>query len=185
MKPCFNKRKLIAWLAVDALDARAEDEVRAHLEICAGCRGYLAEISRVKERLAVAVPDSDISVSASFHPAVLARLEKLPSAPVWETVLAGWRAHPVAWRVALPLAAVLLVLIRIGTWEAPRSGKPGGVRVPMVAAEAGFDLTPSIANYQQAISQSPDQLDALLTRQEKPMVNPLSVYTAAARSLEF
>jgi hypothetical protein len=87
--------------------------------------------------------------------------------------------------VALPLAAVLLVLLRIGTVEAPRVGGADRVNVPAVAAEAGFDLTPSIANYQQAISQSPDQLDALLARQEKPVVNPAPVYTAAARSLEF
>ena len=51
MKPCAQNRKLIAWLASNALDARQTRQLQAHLETCEGCRRYLAEISNVTERL--------------------------------------------------------------------------------------------------------------------------------------
>ncbi len=54
MKPCSNHRKLIAWLAVDALDDPQTRSLRAHLETCEGCRRYLAEISNVAQKLSAA-----------------------------------------------------------------------------------------------------------------------------------
>src|SRR5205823_5908678 len=51
MKPCSNKRKLVALLAADALNANEERELRDHLETCEGCRTYLQEISNVTQKL--------------------------------------------------------------------------------------------------------------------------------------
>jgi hypothetical protein len=40
MKPCAKNRKLIAWLALGALEARRAAALRAHLALCEGCRQY-------------------------------------------------------------------------------------------------------------------------------------------------
>ena len=54
MKPCRKYRKQVVWLAAAALADGEARALRAHLETCAGCRAYLAEISHVTERLAAA-----------------------------------------------------------------------------------------------------------------------------------
>jgi anti-sigma factor RsiW len=189
MKPCTHKRKLIAWLAVNALDAPAARELHAHLETCAGCRGYLAEISRVREQLAAAAPETELRTTESFHQRVMARVEKESSAFDWEKAVAWVRAFPLQWRAALQVTVVSLMLAAIWIVQSPPTG--GQIRLPeptglaVTTADAGVDLTPSIANYERAISQSMDKLDALLARQDKPAASSAPVYTAATLSLGF
>src|ERR1039458_8624819 len=74
MKPCAQNRKHIAWLTLNALDARQKRQLRAHLETCEGCRRYLAEISNVTERLAQTETNPDIQASESFHQKLAGRL---------------------------------------------------------------------------------------------------------------
>ena len=50
MKPCVENRKPIALLAVNALEGPEASELRAHLELCSGCRKYLEEIALEKTR---------------------------------------------------------------------------------------------------------------------------------------
>ncbi len=88
MKPCSRNRKLIAWLALDALEAEQARNLRAHLETCEACRCYLEEVSAVRARLAAAEPRMDIQASEAFHQKVLRRLRAEESEPVWEAVLA-------------------------------------------------------------------------------------------------
>ena len=52
MNPCANQRHLIAALALAMLEAQPARELRAHLETCEGCRGYLAELAEVTKRTA-------------------------------------------------------------------------------------------------------------------------------------
>src|SRR5437867_4372976 len=150
MKPCSNNRKLIAWLALDALDASRERDLRAHLKICEGCRGYLEEISSVTEKLAAAEIRSDIRTSETFHQKVVGRLGA-ESVPGFEAVLAHVRAILSNWRVALPvIGATVLVLAALffgarsptGSWPA----EPGArvVSVPSIKS----DLDPTLSNYQ-------------------------------------
>ena len=264
MKPCANKQKLIAWLALDALDAAVARELRTHLETCAGCRGYLADLARVQQQLAAAVPDSDLRPSASFHQTVLARLAAAaPSAWSVRGMLADCAARlrpgtaalraqrnsaPVPgrdgalrrprprpsgrnesgescdysdsvpspdaalgdgdsaarcpypgtgkpmpgfhWLAALSVAAVTVLFLTVCFFQwshtAVRVSPPTPAIVPMaVAADPEADLTPSLANYQWAASQSPDNLDGLLARQGKAGGSSAPVYTAAARSMDF
>jgi len=79
MKPCNKNRKLIAWLALDELEDRRARELRAHLENCAGCRGYLKEISNVTEKLATAQAESDVQATESFHQRVVGALRATAS----------------------------------------------------------------------------------------------------------
>src|SRR2546427_135224 len=67
MKHCSNNRKFIAWLAMDALDDRRTQALRAHLETCEGCRRYLAEIPNVAEKLGATATPPDIQAAESFH----------------------------------------------------------------------------------------------------------------------
>src|SRR6266852_3236258 len=88
MKPCSNNRKLIAWLAVDALDDRQTRSLRAHLETCEGCRRYLAEISNVAQKLSAAAAPPDIHAAESFHQRVLGALRAEETASGWESLVA-------------------------------------------------------------------------------------------------
>ena len=86
MKPCFSKRKLIAWLALGELDARRAQDLRAHIETCDGCRRYLEEISAVKERAGRrGDPGRTLEASESFHRRLVGRLRAEQPASLWET----------------------------------------------------------------------------------------------------
>ena len=92
MKPCAQNRKLIAWLASNALDARQTRQLQAHLETCEGCRRYLAEISNVTERLAAAETNPDVQASESFHRKVAGKLRTAKPDSIGEILAAYFRA---------------------------------------------------------------------------------------------
>ena len=87
MKPCSRNRKLIAWLALDALDAREAAALRDHLSVCEGCRRYWEGTSKVTEALASAQPDSELEASEFFHRRVAERLQEVES----RSILKSWR----------------------------------------------------------------------------------------------
>ena len=111
MKPCSKNRKLIAWLALDALDAREAAALRDHLARCEGCRRYWEEISNVTERLASAAPDSNLEASEVFHHRVAEELQAVGSSSVLENLAAWLRGSKLNWRVALPAIAVLVIAL--------------------------------------------------------------------------
>ena len=180
MKPCAQNRKLIAWLALNALEAPQARQLRAHLETCEGCRRYLAEISNVTEKLAQTETNTDIQASENFHRTVACRLRTTKPDFLGE-ILTAYFAR-LNWRVALPvIAALVLAGVIIGTWPQP----PKVVSLPqaLLTSAANNDLAPTIANYQRVANQSLDKLDALLARQDIRVSPPMPVYTASTHSL--
>ena len=184
MKPCAKNRKLIAWLAVNALDARQAAQLREHLEICEGCRCYLAEISNVTERLAAEKATPDVQASESFHRKVAGRLRSAKPDSLGET-LAAYLAL-LNWRVVLPAFVALVVIgVNVAIWrQPPKISKPPrtGTQIASVA-NAESDLAPTLANYQRVANQSLDKLDALLTKQGNRPLPSMPIYTASTLGL--
>jgi anti-sigma factor RsiW len=182
MKPCWKNRKLMAWLALDALDARRADQLRAHIETCDPCRRYLEELAAVKEKLSAAEVSSDAEASESFHRKLVARLRAEQPRSLWEVLAARVAAVRLNWRVALPVsvaAAVVIVLLAILARQ-PQVSHPAGINRQAVVPEGPRrDLSPTVSNYQQAASRSPDELDDLLTAQARRPRSPAPIYTAS------
>jgi len=182
MKPCFSKRKLIAWLAVGELDARRAQELRPHIRTCDGCRRYLEEISTVGERLAASKIEPEIEVPASFHRGLVSKLKAEPTASRWGIPL-EW----LNWRVAVPaLGAAALVIVTLAVFSSRQPGVPppiGSNRSVATPPIAKADLSPTVANYQQAALRSPDELDELLTRQANRNRSLTPIYTASILAL--
>jgi len=186
MKPCAQNRKLIAWLALNALEARQTRQLRAHLETCEGCRRYLGEISNVTERLATEEANPDIQASEIFHQKVAGKLRAAKPDSLWEILAAYFWGTLLNWRVALPaIAALVVVGVTVATWRHPpvvSSPPPAGTQTASVSG-ADNDLAPTIANYQRVANQSLDKLDALLTRQGNRALPPMPIYTASMLAL--
>jgi anti-sigma factor RsiW len=185
MKPCANNRKLIAWLAVDALDDRQTRSLRAHLETCEGCRRYLAEISNVAQKLSAAATPPDIQVAESFHQKVLGALRAEETASAWETLVARLRATLLTWRVVLPAVGATALAIVALSLVARRPVVP--VPAPTVAQaaltpNAKSSLDPTISNYHTVANRSLEQLDELLLRQGNMNPSPSPLYTASSLS---
>ena len=182
MKPCSTNRKLIAWLALDALEIQEARDLRAHLETCEGCRRYLEEISKVTERLIAAETEPDIQPSESFHQRVVGRLRAEESGSFSETVVPRLRALSLNWRVVLPVIGATVVVIAALTVFQPRSGvllpAPAGAQ-GRVAPNVKNDLDPTISNYQVVAKRSLEELDELLTRQVNRNPPPTPLYTAS------
>jgi anti-sigma factor RsiW len=186
MKPCAQNRKLIVWLALNALDARQMRHLRAHLETCEGCRTYLAEISNVTETLATEEANPDVQASESFYRKVADKLRASKQDSVGEILAAYFRGTLLNWRVALPAIAVLVVIgVAIATWRQPPvvSSSPRAVVQTAPVSGADNDLAVTIANYQRVAYQSLDKLDALLTRQGNRPLPPMPIYTASTLAL--
>ncbi|MHB8520288.1 MAG: anti-sigma factor family protein [Limisphaerales bacterium] len=182
MKPCSSNRKLIAWLAIDALDARRERVLRAHLETCDGCRRYLEQVSNVTERLIAAQSDPDVRASDSFHQRVVDALRAESSASVWETVAAPLRASRLNWRAALTVIGATAVLIAAVSLFIRRPGVawPPSTGVQLRLAQGTKrEPDPTISNYQAVANQSLEKLDELLTRQGNRNPSSSPVYTAS------
>jgi anti-sigma factor RsiW len=186
MKPCAQNRKLIAWLASNALDARQTRQLRAHLKTCEGCRRYLAEISNVTEKLVATEPSPDVQASEVFHQRLAGRLRASKPDSIGEILSAYLRGILLNWRVALPAIAALVVIgITIAIWRQPPVVPSPRIASTQTASvsDADDDLAPTIANYQRVANQSLDKLDALLTRQGNRSLPPMPIYTASTLGL--
>lgn len=186
MKPCSKNRKLMAWLALDALEARKAAALRDHLAVCEGCRRYWEEISNVTERVASAQPESKLEASEFFHQRVAERLQAVESSSVLEKLAAWLRGVRLNWRVAL--AACAVVVIGVFALVAPRHPPAGSVPAPTAVevvsvSDSGSELAPTLANYQMVASQSLDKLDELLTRQGNKRLPPVPVLTLSSLEL--
>ncbi len=186
MKPCFSKRKLLAWLALGELEARRARAVRAHLETCDGCRRYLAEITAVEERLAAADAEPEIEVSESFHRRLVGRLRAEPSKPPREVLAAWLSATRLNWRVAFPVAGFAALAIVVVSLFLRQPGVSPPVRSSHSAVAqpvGGEDLSPTVANYQRVAIRSLDEFDELLSRQAKRNPSRAPTYTASMLAL--
>jgi anti-sigma factor RsiW len=182
MKPCSTNRKLIAWLALDALDVKEARELRAHLETCEGCRRYMEEISNVTERLAKAEAEPAIQASESFHQVVVRRLQTEAPGSFSPTVVARLQAMLLNWRVVLPVIGATAAVIAVfsvfesrPSLDLPATTGAQAVLTPGVKQ----DLEPTLSNYQVVANRSLEELDELLTRQGNRNPPPTPLYTAS------
>jgi hypothetical protein len=186
MKPCAQNRKLIVWLASNALDARQTQQLQAHLETCEGCRRYLVEISNVTEKLVATEPNPDVQASEVFHQKLAGRLRAAKPDSIGEILAAYFRGTLLNWRVALPAIAALVVIgVTVAIWRQPPvvpSPSRASTQTASVS-DADDDLAPTIANYQRVANQSLDKLDALLTRQGNRPLPSMPIYTASTIGL--
>jgi anti-sigma factor RsiW len=186
MKPCAQNRKLIAWLASNALDARQTQQLQAHLETCEACRRYLAEISNVTEMLVATESNPDVQASEVFHQKLAGKLRASKPDSVGEILAAYFRGTVLNWRVALPAIAALVVIgVTVATLQQPPvvpSPRIAGTQT-VLASDPDNDLAPTIANYQRVASQSLDKLDELLTKQGNRPLPSMPIYTASTPGL--
>jgi len=186
MKPCAQNRKLIAWLASNALDARQTRQLQAHLETCEGCRRYLAEISNVTEMLVATESNPDVQASESFHRKLAGKLRAAKPDSLGEILAAYFHGTLSNWRMSLPAIAVLVVIgVTVAIWRQPPEVTPPPQTGTQTASVSGADndLAPTIANYQRVANQSLDKLDALLTRQGNRALPSMPIYTASTPGL--
>jgi hypothetical protein len=186
MKPCAPNRKLIAWLAANALSARQTRQLQAHLETCEGCRRHLAEISNVTERLVATESNLDVQASEVFHQKLAGRLRAAKPDSIGDILALYFRGILLNWRVALPAIVALVVIgVNIAIWrQSPVIPSPRIVSTQtMSVSDADDDLAPTIANYQRVASQSLDKLDELLTKQGNRPLPPMPIYTASTLGL--
>jgi len=181
MKPCRKNRERIASLAMNALEIQHEQELRSHLDSCAGCRSYLEEISSVAGRLRAAEPESGSQPSASFHRSVIGAVAEAERRSTSETLLAQiWSLWN--WRLIFPAAAAAALVIAVWLVAAPRAGVPTPTPLanPAVATPSPkTDLEPTFSNYEMVAHQSLDKLDELLTEQGNRNPAPSPIYTTA------
>jgi anti-sigma factor RsiW len=190
MKPCAANRQHIVWLKLNALEARAAAQLRAHLETCEGCRRYLAEISHVADRLSAPGTNPDIYATESFHRKVAGKLRTAKPDRLVEILRTWLGGGP--WNIgrawpALPVIAGLgLAGILVANWPKPAcvALRPPAGRQIVLSADAEEDLASTMANYQRVANQSLEKLDALLTRQAKRALPPMPVSTASTLTLQ-
>ncbi len=180
MKICEKNRKAIAWLALDALEAKEAAALRAHLADCDGCRKYFDEVSGTAKKLEAAAPEADVQAPAHFHRQLMGRLQAEQPVSAWDELLAALN-----WRVAVPAMMVLLLAILLVLAQRPgpttASVNPPTVPVAVAAATVVNDPAPTAVNYQLAAAQSLTKLDELLTREGNESLPPAPVYTASTR----
>ena len=185
MKPCSNRRKPIALLALNELDDQKAQPLRSHLQSCIGCRQYFEEISTVTGKMAAVESTSEIEASDAFHRSVVVRLRGQESAG---RKIMGLLGNLLNWRVALPATAVCVVLI-IGL-RAQRQilnvqpQPPAPMQRQIVSApDATTGVPPTVGNYQMAADQSLQKFDELLNQEAKEPPPPVPTYTASTLTL--
>jgi hypothetical protein len=180
MKPCSKNRKLIAWLALDALEARKAAALRDHLVHCEGCRRYWEGISNVTNGLAAAAPVSNLEASEIFHRRVAEKLQAAESRSVLNNVAAWLRESMLNWGVAVPTLALLVIVLFAIVAPRPHPTLPAPPSVQAVpASSSGNDLAPTIANYQKVANQSLEKLSELLTEQGNKSLPPAPILTVS------
>ena len=168
MKPCAQNQKRIAWLAADTLDADAADELRAHLNICPGCRQYWRELTDICRDHSEAANDlPEVRPSLSFHERLARRIRQEETRRVPVSALEILRQWRLDWRVAI--SAVALALIVIAALQRPgryrEVPKPAPTAPQIAAARAAIDSQPTFSSYRVAANTSIEALDELLTQQ--------------------
>lgn len=186
MKPCVENRKPIALLAVNALEAPEARELRAHLEVCSGCRQYHEEIALVTTALNASAPSADAQASEAFHRRVTNAVRAGKTASAWEETVDVLSGRVWNWRVALSgCAAVALGFALLSHFQHPTPVQTSTVTIApaVTVADTEIDLEPSIRNYQIAANRSFEKLDELLTKQARQNPTFAPAYTASSLAL--
>ncbi len=183
MKPCFRNRKRIAWLAINTLDGPQAAALREHLAKCEGCRRYWIEMSDITQTLQSAQAGPQVEPSPSFHRRLAERLHATEANRFHTDLLAWFRTFALSWRVALPVAAALAIMLYLSI-APPRHRNPAVATRPAQVASAPLnpsELAPTLANYQMLANKSLDALDELLTRQAEKGLPKVPVYALSSQ----
>ncbi len=186
MKPCVENQKRIALLAVNALESSEARELRAHLEVCSGCRQYHQEIARVTTALNASAPSAETEVSEAFHRRVANAVRAQKTTSAWEETVDLLTGRVWNWRVALSgCAAVALGFALLSHFQQPTPVQIAKVTIAptVTVADTEIDLEPSIRNYQIAANRSFEKLDELLTKQARQNPSFAPAYTASSLAL--
>jgi anti-sigma factor RsiW len=185
MKPCSNYRKQIAWLVLRALDSSEEREVRAHVEMCPGCRLYLEELSGISDKLSARSINSDIRASETFHQKLVDRVKAEATVSRWAVFRAQLQSAFPKWKIALPVAGAvaaivitLMLVVRPPAGSSPRESSINSAALP----PAKRNLPPTISNYQMLANHSLEKLDEHLTSEANRNLPPAPVYTVSSLS---
>ena len=182
MNACKDRQRLILEFALGTLPPAEAQALQAHLESCAGCREYLAEVSRLGARLRGSAQRSDIEATEAFHQRVMRAVRNAEARPKWEVIAGVLRVGPMNWRwaasglggLAVLVAVVLLLFLRPS--ETQHASTPASGRHNQESAK---ELPPSVANYRIAANRSLEQLDELLTQQANKRGTSRQTFTAS------
>jgi anti-sigma factor RsiW len=128
------------WLIRRRLDAYRDGElpptgrvrVETHLRGCAGCRGELAALGRLRTALAASVPGPPEAVWDTFWPQVRARLAQAPPAPepLWRRAWTGAARRPALALAPAAAAVSLAILAVLAPWQQAPPRSPAGGPAP-------------------------------------------------------
>ncbi len=176
MKPCLQRKKALALLGLGELDSSATNELRAHMETCAGCRGYWEEMKALGQRLTALESGQALPASESFHCRVMREIQGNGQSGRRAASNFLPRLRPI-WLAAAAALVVGLV------WMLHPRGERGMIPPAKIAVAAASpharEMAPSLANYQSAADRSLEELDAMLNRQASRPIPSAPVYTAA------
>ena len=189
MKSCVRNRRLFALMAAGALDTATASTLRAHLEICPGCRQYWGGMSDLLKRLdSSELPDAQLP--RSFHARLVQRIYEEKASPIltWLAVIrqiwSGRRLATVTVAAALAVAAIFWVQnLRHNN---KRTASPVMVQAVTEAPAQRMPVR-TLASYHRAANVSLENLDAVLAREVAPRgasVETLTPASLLARSLE-
>lgn len=177
MKPCPSYRESAALLACGALPDGEADELRHHLQACAGCREHFRLLSAVcDDHTAAARHLSDAEFSPRLHgriaSAIRAEADPQGNDPLFAAFTRWGRMAGVA---------VLLVLLVGGAMLLRKPTPPAPVAATPAPPSAGKARPPAasvnLITCRLALNRSPEDLDELLAREAaRPAFNPKAAF---------
>jgi predicted anti-sigma-YlaC factor YlaD len=183
MKPCAKNQKVLSLLATNDLERRPAEELRAHVETCPGCRHYLEEMSNVAGKLTASSSAAPkIAASATFHRRLARRIEAEGQPGIRAAVWAFVRSGALNWRVAMPVAGVVVlgvfvVIIALGL-QRERQTVPRAVGSIASAVKPSKDPAPTFGSYRMLADRSLDALNQELTKEAEAGSPGPPTYTA-------
>jgi hypothetical protein len=185
MKPCAKNLKALSCLAIGELDANEAEAMREHVAACAGCRRYLEEIKCVAGKISEASGvETGLEASVAFHRKLTRRIEE-ESPSGLRAALRRWLSiGEWKWSVAVPLAALVAVVLLFVPWQRQQHSSPPLVAsLPTVAAKPGKQIAPTLGDYLMLANQSTDALDNELTREANESYAKDPVYKMSGLAL--
>jgi len=184
MTPCTKNKKLLSLLAIDALDSREAQVLRAHVETCPGCRSYLEDMSNVAGKLtASSAAAPEIKASDTFHRRLTRRIESEGQPGIMARMCAFTRSGGLDWRTVALVAGVVLGVLTVMLALEPQRGRrtvPSAVGPIVSTARPVEDLVPTFGSYRMLANRSLDALDQELTKEGKVGSAGAPTYTASS-----
>jgi len=183
MNVCENNKMALSLLATGDLRGEEAAHLRAHVDSCPGCRGYLGQLTSVAGDLAgAAAAKSEIEVPVNFHRDLTRRIAAEKPRSLWAEVFAFPGLRALNWRYLAPTIGVAVAAIALLLWipGLNRANTKSSIG-PVVAAVA--DQSPTLGTYHDLANNSWDALDRELTREAAaaPSGPPVLAVSSLAR----